>query len=299
MQANCPNRDMAELEEGLQDLFRSLSQEWDDALKAKKKEKLDAFMGKWVEGVSNLFADKDIMSGKEGRQDHLPRRGLNHPSAEQSEKQTSLTSISPSETETIMRMIEKLHRDAQRSETESNTPLLSLLLEVKADKDVKSLTIPVSLKNLYQEMVILEVSNFKGIKDPQNLQKKKASLRLTDRENRESMNIDGVLTWAPPAFGGKNEINLSIDKHKNKDASIILEKLLPHASKAHLLLWNMYDEMKVTQGKPTDQKSNFILLLLACGTIASSFMEPKLFQSMQYVLSALSLGKVFKFIKKR
>ena len=115
------------------------------------------------------------------------------------------------------------------------------------------------------------------------------------------MNIDGVMSWSPSASDNKINLTLRMEsKPNNKEVSKILENLLPGASKDYQLLWNLWDETHVISGSaPTDQKINFILLLLASGTIASSFMDPRLYQSMQYVLGALSLGKVFNFLRKR
>ena len=87
---------------------------------------------------------------------------------------------------------------------------------------------------------------------------------------------------------------------KNKDVSKILENSIPDASKAHQLLWKLYDETQAIRGDaPSDPKTNYILLLLSCGTIAASFMEPWLYKSMTFMLSSLSLGKIIKYIKER
>jgi hypothetical protein len=286
---NHPTFELSMLEKELQELFASLSKEWDCALKSQKKEDADAFMAKWVEGVQALCAKTNILSGKE---DRCP------------DKLTSSQGpkvLTPLETEAMRRLVKKLHIDAQRSETESVSPLLSLSLEVKSNRRAQSFMIPVSLMNLYQGMVVLEADYLGVLKNLRTFQRKKATLCLTDQQNQKTMNIDGIMTWTPSKIDNKIAINLRMEGlEKNKEATKILENSFPAASKTQQLLWKLWDETQATKGEEiSEQKTNFILLLFACGTLAAGFIEPWLYKSMQFILSSLSLGKIIKVIKER
>ncbi len=138
---------MAGWEESLQALFQSLLEDWENPQQAKKSEDLDVFMAKWVEGVQAIFALEAITPGKEESQDRLSSQDMNLPASEKSLGQRgkskspknlkSLTNLNQVESETVLRMIEKMSRDSQRSKTEATVPWLSLSLEVKADKGRK------------------------------------------------------------------------------------------------------------------------------------------------------------------
>ena len=139
-----------------------------------------------------------------------------------------------------MSMVEKMHPDAQRSETETTAPFLSMLLEVKAPNRAESFMIPVKLQNLYQGMVVLGIDSPMFI-NPQTLRGKHATLRLTDPESQKSMHIDGLLNLTP----SHKEIYLTLryeNVQKNKPAIKILENSLPFASKDIQRLWSLWDK---------------------------------------------------------
>ena len=73
------------------------------------------------------------------------------------------------------------HRDAEILDTESSAPTPSFRLEIKGDKGQTLLMIPVSLKNLYSGMVVLEVNSLGFIRDPETLQGKQAILPRDER----------------------------------------------------------------------------------------------------------------------
>jgi hypothetical protein len=77
-----------------------------------------------------------------------------------------------------------------------------------------------------------------------------------------------------------------------------LEYSLPDASKDAQVLWKLWEKTKAGRtSSEDDHKANFILLLLACGTVASSLMDPRLYQTMNYLLSAFGLGKLIHFFR--
>ncbi|MCX5890502.1 MAG: hypothetical protein NTY36_13800 [Deltaproteobacteria bacterium] len=153
------------------------------------------------------------------------------------------TSIGTVEMKAITAMVENPHRDAEISATDSSAPTPSLRLEIKGDKGQKSLTIPVSLKNLYTGMVVLEVTSFGFIRDPETLQGKQAILRVMSAENQDSMRINGIMTWTENKTDQTININLKSQvAQPNKLASKILENSLPAASKEMKRLWTLFDE---------------------------------------------------------
>ena len=76
MQPNSPNDGShafrAKLDGELQVLFQSLSAEWENTLKDRNEEDLDAFMAKWVEGVRDFFEKRRILFQESKRPARLP-----------------------------------------------------------------------------------------------------------------------------------------------------------------------------------------------------------------------------------
>ena len=93
MQPNSPNDGShafrAKLDGELQVLFQSLSAEWENTLKDRNEEDLDAFMAKWVEGVQDFFEKENI----------IPR--IEEPQG----RRLSQNILNPAETDAMLRMI--------------------------------------------------------------------------------------------------------------------------------------------------------------------------------------------------
>jgi hypothetical protein len=288
----------AQWEEGLQALFQSLSTEWDNILKDQKIEDMHEFMGKWVEGVRDLVRElhpeETILPGREASDDHL---------SSQDKKITSLepTLISQVENHEILRMIKKLQQDVLMSEGQSAAPLWLLFLEVAGDKGAGSLNIPVNLENLYQGMVVLETQYPWSITDIEILKGQKAILHLRNLNSLQSMKLEGTLTLTNSRVDQKINLILKVKDTKSiKEVGKILLKSLPHASIAHQLLWNLWEGTQENRESTTeDQKTKFYLLLLACGTIWTSFVNPGLYPTMLSILSSLGLGQIIKVIRDR
>ncbi len=137
------------------------------------------------------------------------------------------------------------HRDVEMAEPESDPPTPSFRLEIKGDKGQKSVTIPVSLKNLYSGMVLLEVNSFGFIEAPETLQGKEAILR---EMSAEAISINGIMTWAYDATGQIININLRMqDTQPNKLASKILECWLPATSKELKGFWSLWDKTQANR----------------------------------------------------
>jgi hypothetical protein len=182
------------------------------------------------------------------------------------------------------------------SDTASDVPLLALSLELKVGNGPGAHLIPVTLKNLSSGMVVLEADNFEGIRNPETLQGKKAILRLTDPKSQEFVDINAIMTWTQANIDKKINVILKIlNTQANRPTS---KNSLPAASKDTQSSWNLWDETEMTE-EHVDHRDNFLLLCLACGTIGSSLLEPKTFQTMQYLLSVIGLGNVIKFLRER
>jgi hypothetical protein len=291
-------------EESLQTLFQSLLKDWENPQQAKINEDLDIFMAKWVDGVQAIFALEAITPAKEESPDLLSSQDMNLPATEKSfgrRGKSKSTTLIPVESATVMRMIEKMSRGSQRSKTEGTVPRLSLSLEVKADKGEEAPLIPVRLKNLCQGMIELEFNDLGGINNPQTLRGKKATLHLTDAESQKAVNIEGTLNLTQAEHDEKINLTLRMkNEQANKAASKILENSLRTASTDTRMLRQLWDKTKTIQeATPNDQKANFMLLLLACGTLASSFLDPALFRSMECLLSAMGIEKLLEFVRER
>ena len=290
MQPNSPNEDLqafrAKLDEELQVLFQSLSAEWENTLKERNDEGLNAFMAKWVEGVRDFFEKENIIPGIEAPQGRRPNQDI----------------LNPAETDAMLQMIGKLHNQAERPKKESTSPPLAIFLKVKM-KGVNPLFIPASLKNLHQGTIITEINDFGVIRNPYVLQGKDAILHWKDPKSQKTMEIEGKMTWTQSEVDPRIRINLTInDVKRHKEATKFLENSLCDVSKAHQLLWHLWDktqEIREFAPDDDDKKTNLYLLLLACGTLLTSFTNPVLYQTMQYTLSALGLGKIIKFIRGR
>ena len=195
-----------------------------------------------------------------------------------------MTTISPLELEAVTEMIENF---------------LSLSLEITAGKGAEPHLIPVTFKNLYSEMVELEANNFEGIRNPETLQGKQVILRLTDPESQESRNINAAMTWTRSQVDNKINVILKIlNARSDKQANKNFENLSPNASKDTQRFWNLWDDSQLNR-ENIDKRDNFLLLCLACGTIGSSFLDPRSFQIMQYLISVIGLGNVIKFLQER
>ena len=300
---------MAGWEESLQTLFQSLLKDWENPQQAKINDDLDIFMVKWVDGVQAIFALEAVTPRKEESQDRLWSQDMSLPASEKyleqqgksksPKKLKSLTTLNQVGSETVLRMIEKMYRDSQRSKTEATVPRLSLSLELKADKGAEAPLIPVRVKNLYQEMIELECNDLGFINNPQPLQGKEATLHLTDKESQKAVNIEGTLNLTQATHDEKINLTLRMENKKlNKAASKILKNSLQTASTDTLRLRQLWDEVKTIQEViPTGQRANFMLLLLACGALASSFLDPTLFRSMQCLLSAMGIEKLLEFVR--
>lgn len=247
------------------------------------------------------------MLENERRPDNLSDQTMNVPSIEESlSREDALRSfmeltstISPLELEAITEIVENLHRNAEMSDHALNVPLLPLSLELKVGKGAGAHLIPVTLKNLSSEMLALEADGFEGIRNPETLQGKKVILRLTDPKSQESMNINAVMTWTQAKTDQKINVILKIlNAQSNRPASKISENSPLASAKDTQRFWNLWDETQMTR-ESVDQRDNFLLLCLACGTIGSSFFDPKTFQTMQYLLSVIGLGNVIKFLRER
>ncbi len=139
------------------------------------------------------------------------------------------------------------HGDLKAAEMESNEPAPSLRLEIRGDEGQKSVTIPVSLKNLYSGIVLLEVNSFGFIEDPETLQGKEAILHVISPENPESVSINGIMTWTYNTTEKTININLRMqDAQSNKLASKILENWLPAASKELKGFWTLWDKTQAS-----------------------------------------------------
>ena len=247
------------------------------------------------------------MLEKERHPDNLSGQAKNVPSIEESLswedtlrsfKELTAT-ISPKELEAISEIVENLNRDAEMSDTAPNVPLLALSLELKVVKGAGAHLIPVTLKNLSSEMLALEADSFEGIRNPETLQGKKAVLRLTDPKSQESMDINAVMTWTQPQVDKKINIILKIlNAQSNRPAGKNSENSPFATSKETQRFWNLWDETQITR-ESVDQRDNFLLMCLACGTIGSSIFDPKTFQTMQYLLSVIGIGNVIKFLRER
>jgi hypothetical protein len=140
------------------------------------------------------------------------------------------------------------HRDAEISDNESSAPTPSFRLEIKGDKGQTLLTTPVSLKNLYSGIVVLEVNSLGFIRDPETLQGKQAILRVMTAENPEWMSINGIMTWTYNTTDQTININLRMQvAQPNKLASKILENSLPAASGEMKRLWTLWDETQANR----------------------------------------------------
>jgi hypothetical protein len=257
--------------------------------------------------VIKITALEAAVLERERRPDNLSGQAMNVPSTEESlSREDTLrsfkeltTTVSQMELDAITEIVENLHRDAEMTDPASDAPLLALSLELKVGKGAGAHLIPVTLKNLSSEMLALEANSFEGIRNPETLQGKKAILRLTDPKSQESMNINAVMTWTQPKTDQKINIILKIlNAQSHRPASKISENSPLATSKETQWFWNLWDETKLTK-EYVDQRDNFLLLCLACGTIGSSFIDPKTFQTMQYLLSVIGLGNVIKFLRER
>ena len=244
------------------------------------------------------------MLENERRPDNLSDQTMNVPSIEEflSQEDTlrifkDLTAtISPLELEAITEIVENLHRNAEMSDTASVVPLLALSLELKVGKGAEAHLIPVTLKNLSSEMVALEADGFEGIRNPETLQGKRAILRLTDPKSQESVDINAIMTWTQSQVDKKINVILKIlNAQSNQPAS---KNSLSAASKDTQGFWNLWDKTQLTD-EYVDHRDNFLLLCLACGTIGTSFLDPKTSQTMHYLLSVIGLGNVIKFLRER
>ena len=153
MQGTSLDKDLMRVwEESLQALFQSLLKDMENPQQAKKSEDLDAFMAKWVEGVQTIFALEANTLGKGESQDRLSSQDMNLPASEKSlghrgksrspKKLKFLTTLKQAESETVLRMIEKISRDSQRSKTEAAVPWLSLSLAGKTEKGAANAPYP-------------------------------------------------------------------------------------------------------------------------------------------------------------
>ncbi len=247
------------------------------------------------------------MSGKEERPNHLSSQDLNVPLSEESlSREEALSSlkelmptINPLELAAVTEMFKNLHGEGEMPKKPAGVPSLSLSLEIEAGKGVKSHLIPVTFKNLDSEMVVLEANKFEGISNPETLQGKIAILHLTDPESQESININAIMTWTQSTDDQKINLILKIlNTQSPKPASKILENSLLAASKDTRRSWNLWDKTQETP-ESIDQRDNILLLMLACGTIGSGLLDPKTFQTMQYLLSVIGLGKIIRIIRGR
>ncbi len=291
---------MAKWEEGLQALSESLSKERENALQAGESDDLAAFMAKWETELQALYAEAvgEYAAAEEKRQDQptpatakIPahKRGGRRHAPIIPKKPCSFADISPMQAATIMGMVEKVLLKAQKS----TKPLLSLGLEVNLGKFANSFMIPVTLKNLYQGMVVLQVDDLNFIKNPEDLQGQKAILRLQGPSGQESLSITGTMTWKESTLDRKIHINLKMQSAQRvKQASKMLEQALPAASQDSIQLWNLWDKTQAIRESASINRNNFYLMLVAFGTIASSFIDPVLFQSMRGLLSGLAILKI-------
>lgn len=290
---------MAKWEEGLQALSDSLSKERENALQAGENDDLAAFMAKWEAELQALYAKALGECLSEEKKRHQPTlQDVKIPSKKSAsrrppliipKKPCSFADISPIQAATIMGMVEKVLLKAQKS----TKPLLSLGLEVNVGKGTKSFMIPVTLKNLYRGMVVLQVHNLDFIKNPENLQNQKAILHLEAPEGQESLSISGTMTWKESTLDRKIDINLKMHSAQQlKQASKILEHSLPGVSQDSIQLWNLWDKTQAIRESASTNKNNLYLMLVAFGTLASSFIDPVLFQSMRGLLSGLAILKI-------
>jgi len=293
-----PDESASQWEKELQGLFRSLSKEWGDTREAKKIEDLHPFMAKWVEGVQELCDKENIIPGKEQLQENLSKHTCEIPNpAEAPPAPLPLRpAVKQGETDALLNMIEKMHLDDQLSEKEAAAPPFSLLLEIKDGTPSGLQGIPVHLKNLYPQIIILQVDKNRFLRDSETLQAKEAVLHLTESQSQKTTKFQGSVSWTQSK--AEHKILLSFKMRDEKSYQAIrhnLEDCLPDASKAHQLLWNLWDKTQKTEHvTPEDKKTNFYLLLLACGTLWTSFVDPFLFQTMQCILAALGSGKIIK-----
>jgi hypothetical protein len=301
MQTKLPDEDLANMDDRLQALFRSLAQEWEDTAKAKKKVDPDAFMAKWVAGVQAIFSTEDLPLGAKQPPDNLVSQGLSASEEFPGKPPTPQPLISQAEKEALLHIMANLPGSSKRTAPPAAAPLFSLLLEVKPEKGLPAEMIPVRLKNLYQGTVVLEVNKFGVLRNPQILQEKKGLLHLTNLETQESLNITGRLTWIASKAEQKLRLNLNFpDNKSNKAATKFLEHCLAAAPKDRKKLWEMWDKIRLIQETaPSDQRDKYILLLLTCGTLASGFLDPKLFWAMKYMFASMGVGKIIKFFQER
>jgi hypothetical protein len=198
-------------EEGLQTLYHSLSQEWEQTLESKKIEKLDEFMAKWVDGVSALFALEDGAPEKESRRSPFAAKGLAAMKKSLSPKKIKpLTGISPSEAEEMLQMLKNLEHETQVQETQAPTAPLPLSLELEVQAEAPPFMIPVSLKNFYRGIIVLQVNNPGFMGNPQILQSKNAVLRFIHPESQETMRITGTVTWPQSTNGQPISVNFKM-----------------------------------------------------------------------------------------
>ncbi len=210
-----------------------------------------------------------------------------------------MTTISPGELAAITDMVKNLHREAEISAPEARAPVLSLALEITGDNGAEPHSIPVTLKSLCSEMVVLNVDGLEGIADPATLQGKIVTLRLTDPASQESMKINAIMTWTQSQ--GAKEITVILRMLNTQPDNPASETLgdLPKAALIEAQWFrNLWKDIPLTR-EEVDRRDNFLLLCLACGTIGSSFFEPRTFQTMQYLLSVVGLGNVIKLLRER
>ena len=185
------------------------------------------------------------------------------------------------------------------SDSAANVPLLALSLELKVGKGAGSHLIPVTLKNLSSEMVALEAETFEGIRNPETLQGKNAILRLTDPKSQECVDINAIMTWTQSQVDKKINVILKIlNAQSNRPASKVIENSPFAILKETQKFWNLWDDTHLTR-EDIDKRDNFLLLCLACGTIGSSFIDLKTYQTMHYLLSVIGLGNVIKILRER
>jgi len=176
----------------------------------------------------------------------------------------------------------------------------ALRLEIAGQQGETPHLIPVRIRNLSTEGVILTVTNPGHIPDWQRYRGADCVLRVEDHGGGESLNINAQITWA--RSGGTGQPPLSLGLHLIKppgEAIRRLSNLLPQTSQDIKGLWDRYDQVR--KNPEDSEKIHYYyvagLVLLLAGLVLQ-FAGPSSYKGLGWVLWLLgSLGIARKIIR--
>jgi hypothetical protein len=172
--------------------------------------------------------------------------------------------------------------EAHSKEREERSPFAGASLEISGEAGAQPLQIPVSVRSISGEVVILESESPLFQIDSEALDGRSASLRLKTAEDQETKDIRGTVVRTKFTSDEDRRLTLAMrPAQEDRMRMGVLENMIPSYTSDTQKFWERWDQARINHVTIFRRgKIHSALLGLALGVVTFKLTEPKSFNAL-------------------